>query len=160
IDRVVMLTERSTRAQVVSVSWPDFLDWQQQNRAFASLGVVRGQAAILTGGDQPERVNAAVVSSGIFGAMGVPPIVGRVFTTAEDQPTSDRVAIISERLWRSRFDADPSLVGRTITVDGRAHTVVGVMQAGMRYPSRVTDLWLPIGPVVPSFPPRGAHPGL
>jgi putative ABC transport system permease protein len=160
IDRLLLLNERTTTGQISSVSWPDFLDWQQQNRVFSHLGVVRGQPAILTGGDRPERVNGAVVSSGIFGAMGVPPRLGRVFTAAEDQPSSERVAIVSERLWRQRFDADPALVGRTITIDGRPHVVVGVMPPAMRFPSRVTDLWLPIGPIVPAFPPRGAHPGL
>jgi putative ABC transport system permease protein len=160
IDRILMLNERTTTGQIMAVSWPDFLDWRRQNQVFEHLGVVRGQASILTGGEQPERLNAAIASSGIFGAMGVPPLAGRTFSDAEDRPDAERVAVISERLWRNRFNADADLVGRAITIDGHPHVVVGVMPAAMRFPSRVTDVWLPIGPAVAAFPPRGAHPGL
>src|SRR4029077_11519311 len=72
-----------------------------------------------------------------------------------------RIAAISDRLWRSHFNGDPSAVGQSIVLNGEAHTIVGVMPAGMRFPSRLTDVWLPLGLYVPTFPAdRGAHPGL
>src|SRR5262249_4931320 len=78
----------------------------------------------------------------------------------DDGPAADRVAVVSERLWRNRFGADAGLVGRSIVLNGQAHVVVGIVPAAMRFPSRLTDVWLPLGPVVPTFPPRGAPPGL
>lgn len=160
IHRIVSISQRTTDGRFMSVAWPDFLDWRAQNRSFEALGIWRGATVNLTGGDQPARLNGAVVSSGVFAAMGIGPLYGRVFRDAEDQPGAERLAIVSERLWRGQFNGDAGLIGRSIVLNGEAHTVIGVMPAGMRYPSRLTDVWLPIGPLVRSFPPRGAHPGL
>ena len=69
------------------------------------------------------------------------------------------MAVISDALWRRVFNQDPAAVGRSILLDGQATTVIGIMPPGMRFPSRLTDVWLPLGPVVPTFPPsRGSHP--
>ncbi len=163
VDRLVVLRERSTAAagnKVISISWPDFIDWRAQNRVFAHLGVFRAMNINLTGSGDAERLNASLASSDLFPAMGLVPIAGRTFVPAEDEAGVGRVAIISERLWRSRFNADPALVGRTITLNGDPHTIVGIMPSAMRYPSRLTDVWLPVGLFVQGFPPRGAHPGL
>ena len=161
IERIVAINERVRAGQQMSVAWPTFQDWLAQNRSFEYLGVYRNAPANLTGGDQPERLSAAVVSSGLFGAMGIAPLAGRTFGPEEDVPNAARVAIVSERLWRTRFSADPSLIGRSLVLNGEPHLVVGIMPAAMRFPSRLTDVWLPIGPVVPTFPPsRGSHPGL
>jgi putative ABC transport system permease protein len=161
IERIVALNERVRAGQQMSVAWPTFQDWLVQNRSFESLGVYRNAPANLTGGDQPERLSAAVVSSGVFGAMGIAPLMGRTFGPEEDVPNAARAAIVSERLWRTRFGADPGLVGRSLVLNGEPHLVVGIMPSAMRFPSRLTDVWLPIGPVVPTFPAsRGSHPGL
>src|SRR6185436_6865682 len=88
------------------------------------------------------------------------PFAGRGFSPTEDTPAAARVAIVSERLWRNRFAADANVVGRSITLNGEPYTVIGIMPAAMRFPSRLTDVWLPIGLSVAGFPPRGAHPGL
>jgi putative ABC transport system permease protein len=163
VDRLVVIRERSVAAasfNVISVSWPDFVDWRAQNRVFEHFAVFRPMNVNLTGGGDAERLTASLASSDLFPTMGIAPLAGRGFVAAEDQPGTDRVVVISERLWRSHFNSDPSLVGRTIALNGDAHTVVGVMPAGMRYPSRLTDVWLPLGLFVRSFPPRGAHPGL
>jgi len=160
IDRLLSISERTTAGQVVSVSWPDFEDWHDQNQTFAHLGVYRVTTVNLTGGDQPERLNAAASSSEMFGAIGITPLAGRAFGPGEDRADAQRVAIVGERLWRGRFGADRRLVGATIRLDGEPYTVVGVMPLAMRFPSRLTDVWLPLGLSVAGFPPRGAHPGL
>ena len=163
IDRLVVLRERSTAAagfNVISVSWPNFVDWRAQNRVFERLALFRPMNVNLTGSGDAERLNASLASADLFATMGLSPIAGRTFLAAEDEAGTEQVAVISERLWRSRFNSDPGLVGRTISLNGDAHTVVGVMPADMRYPSRLTDVWLPLGLFVQSFPPRGAHPGL
>jgi putative ABC transport system permease protein len=161
MERLVMLNETTRGGQQMSVAWPTFQDWQAQNQSFEHLGIYRNAVVNLTGGAQPERLNGAVASSAVFGAMGVQPAAGRAFGPAEDQPDAPRVAVISERLWRSRFDADPALVGRSIVLNNEPHVVIGVMRPGMRFPSRLTDVWLPLGPVIPTLPTsRGTHPGL
>jgi putative ABC transport system permease protein len=161
IERILTMNERTTSDQMMSVSWQNFQDWRAQNQVFEALGVYRGAVVNLTGGDQPERLNGSLASSEVFTAMGIAPLAGRAFSANEDRAGTDRVAIVSERLWRSRFNADAGLVGRTVTLNGLPHTVIGIMPAAMRFPSRLTDVWLPLGLFVPTFPTgRGAHPGL
>ena len=161
IDRIMMLSETTRNGQGMSVSWPNFVDWRAQNQAFESLGVFRNMIVNLSRTDQPERLNGALASSEVFKALGIPAVVGRTFSADEDEPGAPRLAIVSERFWRSHFNADPSALGRTIVLNGEAHTIVGVMPAGMRFPSRLTDVWLPLGLFVSTFPTdRGAHPGL
>jgi putative ABC transport system permease protein len=110
---------------------------------------------------QAEGLNGAIASSGVFGALGIEPIAGRALSPRDDEPGAARVAVISERFWRARFDADPAIVGRAIVLNNEPHLVVGVMPPGMRFPSRLTDVWLPLGPVIPTFPQsRSNHPGL
>jgi putative ABC transport system permease protein len=161
IDRILTFIEqvRSTGAPM-SVSWPNFLDYRDQNQVFEHIGVHRGAIVNVTGTGQPERLNGSLASSGVFRAMGIAPLAGRTFTAEEDRAGVEPVAIISERLWRSHFNADAAIVGRALTMNGQPHTIVGIMPASMRFPSRLTDVWLPVGLFVPSFPPRGAHPGL
>lgn len=162
MDRILVLTETvRSQPQQMSVAWPTFQDWRAQNQSFEHLGIYRNAVVNLTGGDQPERLSGAMASSGVFGAMGIQPIAGRAFGPADDEPGSPRIAIISERLWRGRFNADPGLVGRTAVLNNEPHVIVGVMPPGMRFPSRLTDVWLSLGPFIPTFPPsRGSHPGL
>jgi putative ABC transport system permease protein len=161
-DRIMILSEMvRAGGQGMSISWPNFQDWRDQNRVFEHFGAYRGVVVNLTGGDRPERLNGSVASCGVFKALGVPPLLGRAFLPEEDRAGSDRVAIISERLWRSRFSQEPGLVGRALNLNGQAHTIVGVMPAATRFPSRLTDVWLPLGLFVNTFPAdRGAHPGL
>jgi putative ABC transport system permease protein len=161
IDRIVMINETTRKGGTMSVAWPTFQDWAAQQQSFEYFGIFRNTTANLTGGDQPERLSAAIASSQIFGALGVAPSAGRVFTPEEDRSGAPRTALISERLWRGRFAADPRVVGRAIVLNNEPHVIVGVMPPGMRFPSRLTDVWLPLGPLVATLPAeRGAHPNL
>src|SRR5262245_19387280 len=161
MDRIVVMNEATRKGDQMSIAWPTFQDWQARQRSFEQLGIYPNTTVNLTGGQQAERLNAAIASSGVFGAAGFQPVLGRTFTTEDDATGAGRVVVISERLWRRRFGADPAVLGRSIVLSNDAYVIVGVMPAGMRFPSRLTDVWLPLGPVVPTFPPsRGAHPGL
>ena len=160
IDRVVILSESTRTGRGMSVSWPNFQDWREKADVFDHLGVYRPSAVNLTGGDRPERLSASLASSDVFKALGVSALAGRAFLAEEDLAGADRVAIVSERLWRGYFNADPGLLGKKVNLNGEPHSVVGIMPASMRFPSRLTDVWLPLGLVVKGFPPRGAHPGL
>jgi putative ABC transport system permease protein len=160
IDRMVVMNERFETEQM-SVSWPNFLDWKAQNTALQELGIYRNAAVNLTGGDQPERLSGSIVSASVFVSTGIAPLLGRVFSDADDRPGSDRVAVISERLWRTHFGADRDVAGQRVTLNGEPYTIVGVMPAAMRFPSRLTDVWLSVGPMAPTFPTaRDNHPGL
>jgi len=161
IDRIVALSETTRHGDSMSVSWPNYVDWRDHNDVFESIGVFRGQTANLSGGDRPERLDASLASASLFQVLGLPAELGRSFGAAEDRPATERVALISDRLWRGRFAADPAVVGRVLDLDGEPHRVIGVMPAAMRFPSRSTDVWLPLGEFVDSFPKdRGNHPGL
>jgi putative ABC transport system permease protein len=161
IERIMILGETTRAGQGLSVAWQNYGDWREQNDVFESIGVYRGMTVNLTGGVQAERLNASLVSSGVFAAVGIAAQSGRAFLAEDDRPTAERVVVVSDRLWRGRFNADPALVGRTILLNNQAHLVVGIAPPGMRFPSRLTDVWLPVGLFVSTFPPdRGAHPGL
>ena len=161
MDRLVLLHEINSTGQIMSISWPNFEDWRAQNEAFEEIGIYRGAAVSLVGGETPERLNGSLVSASVFASMGIAPLAGRAFNEQDDAPGAARVAIISERLWRNRFGARDDIVGLPVTLNSQPFTIAGVMPAGMRFPSRLTDVWLPLGLYVDTFPrERGAHPGL
>src|SRR5262245_41362400 len=134
------------------VSYPDFLDWREQNTVFDEIGACRPWPFNLTGTDSPEALFGAYVSADLFTVLGVKPILGRTFLAEEDQPGGNRVAVISHGLWQRRFGADPGLIGKTIQVDGESHVVVGVMPPNFKFlwietPSGVeNEIWIPHGP--------------
>jgi len=161
MPRIMMVTEAMRTGQPISIAWPNFQDWRAQNQVFESVGLYRGTVVNLTGGAQPERLIGSLVSADVFRAVGMQAVAGRTFTADEDAPGAPRVVIVSDRFWRSHFNGDPHVVGASIVLNGETHTIVGVMPPGMRFPSRLTDIWLPLGLFVPTFPAdRGAHPGL
>jgi len=131
-----------------------FVEWQQRATMFEHLAAVRGWAPNLTGVDEPERLRGAAVSPAYFDALGVPPAQGRTFTAADDVPNGPPVAIISDALWARLFNRDPSLVGRTIALDGQPTTVVGIMPFAFEPPIVAADVWSPIR-IDPSRAPRG-----
>ena len=98
----------------------------------------------LTGLDSPERLIGSAVSANWFGVLGVRPEMGRAFHEGEDQPGKDGVVILSYSLWQRRFGGDPNIVGRAIQLEGQSREVVGVMPPNFEYPSRKTELWIPL----------------
>jgi putative ABC transport system permease protein len=159
--RLAIVGEIGANGQAMSVSWPNFVDWQAQNQVFDELGLYRGQQVTLSGDGPPDRFNAALVSSAVFASAGIPARSGRVFGPADDLPGSARVALVSERLWRSRFGGRSDIVGLNVILNNEPFQIAGVMPPEMRFPSRLTDVWLPLGRFVDTFPKdRGAHPGL
>jgi putative ABC transport system permease protein len=157
--RLAFLSETSKDMDYMSVSLPNFRDWLDQNRVFEELGLVRGQGATLTGGDAPQRLEAYIVTSGYFRALGVPPLLGRPFAREDDEAGAARTAVLNHRFWAAALGSDPGVVGRTLVLDGAATTVVGVMPAG--FEEDEVDLYLPLGPHLPNLPveERGNHPG-
>ena len=112
----------------------DFLDWQRQATAFEALVAVQDRSLTLTGGADPERVAGAAVSAGLFRMLGVVPALGREIDATDDRPGAGPVVLLTDQLWRRRYQADPAIVGRAIGINGRPHTVVGVLPADVNFP--------------------------
>jgi predicted permease len=112
-------------------------------RAFEELGLARGGAAAITGNGDPQQATTLVVTAGTLRALGVQPALGRWFANDDDQPGAAETMILSDRYWQTRFAGDPSVLGSTLTVDGREREVIGVMPPGFNYRSNPADLILP-----------------
>ena len=127
----------------VNISWPDFVDWRDRNQTFSGIGIFTWNSNTITGGSgDAERVTGSEISPNLFAILGVRPALGRLFLPNEDDRGRAPVTLISHRLWLRRFGGDSTLVGRTIDLDGRAHTVVGIMSPGFNFPDR-GDVWVP-----------------
>jgi putative ABC transport system permease protein len=142
-DRLVVVRETYGDGEVGTVAGPNFLDWKTRTHQLQSLAAWRGIAVTLLGKGDPEEMPVALVSADFFRTLGVSPILGRGFLPGEDQGQGT-VAVIGESLWRSRFGADPDILGRTLDLSGTPYTIVGVAPESMVYPGRV-QLWLPLG---------------
>jgi predicted permease len=134
-ERLMLVYEGFGGPQKAGVSPPDFADLTTLQGPFSGLGAYRTTQYELSGMGEPERITGVRVSASVFPILGVPPAMGRTFAESEDQPGRD-VAVLSHGLWQRRFAGDPSAVGRTITLDRRLYTVVGVMPAAFQFPKR------------------------
>lgn len=158
-DRLVRIYETMGDMGQGSVSFPNLLDWQEQNTGFEQLAGYEMGSRNLQGDGDPERIRAVETTPELFALLRVPPLHGRPLQAGVDAPGRDLVAVISEDLWRTRFDADPSLIGRTIRLDGRPHLVVGVMPRSFDFPAggNATDVWVLHQPNDGRKENRGAH---
>jgi predicted permease len=124
-----------------SVSAPDFADWRREARSFSGMAASYSSTTVLTGNGDAVQLSQGRISANAFDVLGIRPILGRAFAGGEDEISAPRVAIISERLWRTRFGGDSAIVGRPLTFDGFPTMIVGVAPSSMRWPERV-DVWL------------------
>src|SRR6266550_3200248 len=142
-DRIMVLNESSGPGQDYSVALPDYFDWQRDNIVFEYLAATHKESRNLSGipGRDPERVSCASVTRNFFNIIGLPPELGRTFSQDEDKVGAPPVAVISDRVWRRVFNADPGVLGRSITLHDQNYTVTGVMPPQMTSPQD-TDAWL------------------
>jgi putative ABC transport system permease protein len=145
-DRLVALWSRLPNSpQRVRVNPADHRDLRSSNTVFEDVALANApQNFNLIGSGEPERLVAARLSSNLFPVLGVSPALGRTFTSNEEQGGNDRVVLLSDGLWRRRFGADPSIVGRTINLSGNPYEVVGVMRPDFQFPEREHQLWIPL----------------
>ncbi|HKQ08085.1 MAG TPA: ABC transporter permease [Blastocatellia bacterium] len=146
--RLVQVWEASVKLGrgEMPASFPNFADWRDQNHVFDQTLAYADWSFNLTGTGEPERIRSAIVSPPFFETLGIRPIAGRGFVAGEDQKGKDAVAVISERLWRRRFNADPEIVGKPIDLNGESFSVVGVIAPMPELPgmSDETELWVPV----------------
>jgi putative ABC transport system permease protein len=148
-DRLVTLgsARREVGFQGAYAGAADYFDWREQQQVFEDLGLTRPVANYnLTGSGEPERLQGARATASVFSALRVRPAIGRVYTEEEqlDAGRASSVAVLSYGLWQRRFGGDPSVVGRTILLNGSPYQVVGVMGADFQYPDRDFELWTPL----------------
>jgi putative ABC transport system permease protein len=125
-ERLVWTWGEFSGGNRASTSPPDFLDYRAQNRSFEELAAMLFRSFNLTGSGDPDRVVGSSVTANFFQVLGVKLVHGRAFLPEEERSGPSQVAIIGQGLWRRRFGGDPQIIGKTITLDGRSHTVVGV----------------------------------
>jgi predicted permease len=136
-----------------------FLRWQSQCRSFEQIAIVRPADKILTGAGESQEIHGGRGSANLFAVLGVQPQLGRSFLADEDRPGNDHVVILTDSFWRGRFHADPSLIGRPITLDGEPDVVVGILPPTFRFPKAaqlgsLTDFGLQLD----FFKPLGLDP--
>jgi putative ABC transport system permease protein len=139
-DRLMVLNETHPRIGTISVSYPNFLDWRAQNHVFADMAVMAGVGYNLSGVDRPETISGQAVSSNFLSLIGVHPLLGRDFDPSEDKPGAAPVVMLSYPLWQSHFASRPDAIGRSVSLDGRGFTIVGVLPREFRTPEPVSVL--------------------
>ena len=128
-------------------SYPDFIDWKTNNRTFESMAGFGQAGLILNGSDSSDMIAGARVSAEFFHVLGVEPLLGRTMAGDDDQPSADRVVVVSHGAWERRFGADRNLVGRSINLSGSAYTVAGVLPASFHFaPLGDAELFVPLNP--------------
>jgi putative ABC transport system permease protein len=130
----------------IPASYPNFADWRDRNRVFEQVAAYADWTFNLTGAGEPERIRSAIVSPAFFSILGIKPIQGRVLLAGEDERGKDLVAVISESLWRRKFNSDPNIIGRSLNLDDKSFTIAGVIAHGVQSPllSDEIELWAPV----------------
>src|SRR5205085_1020430 len=125
-DRIMVVNESSGPGQDFSVALPDYFDWRNDNTVFEHLACTHKESRNLSGipGREPERISCASVTRNFFNILGLPPEIGRSFSEDEDKVGAPPVVLISDRLWQRAFNADPSVLGRSITLHDQNYTVI------------------------------------
>ncbi|MGH9486423.1 MAG: ABC transporter permease [Terriglobales bacterium] len=164
-QQLVAVREKARQFPSMSVSYPDYLDWVQQNHSFRALAVYRVNFAVLTHAGPSTVIQGQQVSWQYFPVLGIHPQLGRWFTRAEDRLGGTPVAIISNHLWHQRFSGEGDIIGQTIELDEVPRTIVGVMPPGFPGLAPAKDAmqyWIPVGPLATAksgLMNRGSHPG-
>jgi putative ABC transport system permease protein len=159
-DRIVSIHEVDMRSGETGrpLSYPDLADLRAQSHSLEALAAYDESSSTLTGLGDPVHLSVGIVSADVFRVLRVPPILGREFTAAEDKPGT-HVAMLSYRLWKSRFGGDPNVTNKQIVLDGTPYTVAGVMPADFEFPlgEQPMDLWTTIAVEGSNVTERGSH---
>jgi len=162
-EQLVTLHESKPNFEFGSISYPNFRDWRKDNRTFSSMAISRRIAFSLTGVGEAEQVRARFISSDFFSTVGVNPVLGRDFAPGEDEIGAAPIALISAGFWKRKFGSSPDVLGKSLTLDGRNYTIVGVVPANFDLFLRslqVAEIYVPIGQWSnPMLPKRGAGLG-
>ena len=154
-ERLAVVREVYSDGLRGSVPGPNFTDWRERNRSFEQLAAFRLRLLTVSGDGEPEEVTGTQVTSDFFRMLGVPVATGRAFLPEEEEGEA-RVVVLGDGFWRTRYAADPRIVGRTIRLNARPYTVVGIAPPGFTYPGR-SQVWLPAELKVGGAAERDSH---
>jgi predicted permease len=151
-DRVTLVFETSRRfLRRGNATLLMYRAWQERNRSFSQMAALSRRPFLLTGVDEAEELEGALVTPGFFPLLGVRPYRGRFFTPADNRPGSDRVAVLSYGVWQRHFGGDPGLIGRRVLLKGEPFTVIGVTPPEFCFtPAGAGDVWAPLSLEIPS----------
>ena len=148
-DRIVSLGMTDARGRQMGISRLDFLDWREASHAFSHLAMLQGASMNVSEQGRPaEQYTGTYGSANLFQLIGQRPQIGRDFRSEDDTPGAEPVVILSDSIWKSRYAGDPAVLGRTIKINDRVCTIVGVMPPEMKFPVN-NDLWLPFAQLPP-----------
>jgi predicted permease len=143
-ERLVAVYSNSDSSGMGSISYPNFEDWQRDNHSFSALGAFRAEEYNLTGAGEPERLHGHMVSADFLSALGINPILGRNILGEEDQAGGSPVVVLGDGFWKRKFGLSQDVLGKSLTLNGKQYTVVGVATSRITGLSP-TDVYLPIG---------------
>src|SRR5512146_2720074 len=161
-SRLIFIGPQSERASFGSTSWLNYRDIRAQSKLLEDVGGYSANSSVMENKETTQSVVAPHVTSNVFPMLGVRPILGRTFGDAEDQADGPDAVLLSEDLWRQAFHSNPAVVGQTVQIGGRPHTIVGVMPGSFRFPESVgpsvhKGVWLPLRPSKEMLNNRGYH---
>jgi putative ABC transport system permease protein len=158
-DRLAMIWEDASFAGFPrnTPAPANYADWKSQNETFDEVAAIDGRGFDLTGDGEPQRVQSYGVTANFFPTLGVEPLLGRTFMADDDRPEANKVAVLSYRLWQSRYGGERSIIGREILLNGEKHTVVGIMPASFQFMESDIGLWVPAAYTPRQLSRRGSH---
>ena len=144
-DRIAMVWDYANNGARLYVTFGTYREIVERSHSFESAAAMRPWQPTVTGKTQPDRLEGQRVSEGYFRTLGVAPVLGRDFQESDDQLNGPAVVLISDSVWRRRFDSDPAIIGTQVPLDGRLHTVIGVMPNGFENVlAPAADIWAPL----------------
>jgi putative ABC transport system permease protein len=157
--RLILVAEK-TQYPTLSTSYQNYVDWRDQSHSFESLEATRGATITLTGAGEPERLNLRMATAPLFPLLGVNAVIGRTFLAEEDRAGGAPVVLLSYGLWQRRFGGARDVLGKSVTLDSRPYTVIGVLASGFEL-LQPADVFLPFAPWAKTLPDdRNWHPGI
>ncbi len=144
-DRLVAIAQANVKRHVQreDLSPAQVEDWNSMNQSFAGIAAAETENVAETSGPLPEKLVRAVVSPRFFSVLAMPPVAGRLFSPDEDLPNGPPAAVISERMWKRRFNADPAVVGQSLRFGDASYPIVGILPDAFRFPAADVDIWVP-----------------
>ena len=161
-ERLVVIYARIAGLDSAPIEYPNFLDWQRDSRSFASMAAYRNEDYNFVGNGEGQRLSGYMISAGFFDTLGVSPVLGRMFRIDDDQIGAAPVVLLSGGFWKRKFGSSPDIIGKPITLNGAAYTIIGVIPDTFTFYGNIRDVYTPIGQWNdPSFRDRrisvGAH---
>lgn len=160
-NRLVFLSEHTSKFPQLSVSWQNFRDWRTQSTSFEEFGAVRPLTMSLTGMGDPEQIPAEMITGNLLHLLGVNVIAGRGITESDDRTNAPAVALLGYGMWQRKFGASPAVLGTTLTLNGKSYAVLGILPRDYELLQQQPDVVVAMTPWAVTLPDdRSWHPGI